>query len=78
MAGGTNEIDGPWAADSSWETIFCLPFEADDVVTAFKIEKKKKYQDENVLHYFRLAKRRMDLGWWDATFYKWIWNKRRS
>ncbi len=76
IAGGTNEIAGPWADYRSWESVFCVQFEADDVLAAFRKEKKKQYPDENVLHYFRLTKRRMDLGWWDDAFYKWIWNER--
>ena len=48
-------------------------FEADDVGKPFKVEKKKASPDEDVLHLFRLVKRRMDLGWWDDDEYKNRW-----
>lgn len=77
LVGGSNNRYGDFMDDRSWERVFSVDFEADDVIRAFKTEKKKQFPDENVLHHFRLTKRRMDLGWWDDADYKFIWNERR-
>ncbi|TQV90383.1 Protein kinase-like domain [Cordyceps javanica] len=78
LVGGTNNRTGDWLQNTSWERVFSMHFEADDVVKAFKIEKKKRFPDENLLHFFRLTKRRMDMGWWDDADFKWIWNLRNA
>lgn len=79
---GSGRRSGAFAAiddmirDKTLENIFVNTFSSDDVVKAFKNEKKKKCPDENMMHFFRLVKRRMDLGWWDDARYKECWNER--
>ncbi|KAJ2965965.1 hypothetical protein NQ176_g10364 [Zarea fungicola] len=57
-----------------WESLLGYYFESDDIVKAFKKEKSKEDPNEHVLHWFRLVKRRMDLGWWDDDHYKRLWH----
>jgi hypothetical protein len=59
-------LGGPYYLQYSWESILGDgEYTPDNIVKLFKAEKKKFHADRQVMHRMKLAKWRMDRGWWN-------------